>query len=188
MNKVPQPLIDCVRARGFRGSGQNFRKAEADCLLVVNFQGSQSGPRFYINLGAQPLFIPTESNRSADPKKLKEYECVFRQRVRGGSHAWNPTSHEASALSAVFADDMDKFFGQALGFKNQVLAGNVRPLAEELPWGVPPARACLHIARACRELGLSHEAESVAELGLTLAGEPATALRGALRQIAGGAA
>ena len=68
-----------LRALGFRGSGQNYRKQEGDFIFVINFQGSRWGDRFYVNLGAQPIFIPAEGD--ADLTKLKEYECVLRRRV-----------------------------------------------------------------------------------------------------------
>lgn len=67
-----------LRALGFRGSGQNYRKGEGDFVFVIDFQGSSSEDSFFFDLGAQPTFIPSEGD--GDPKKLKEYDCVFRQR------------------------------------------------------------------------------------------------------------
>jgi hypothetical protein len=64
---------------GFRGSGQNYRKVDGDFVFVINFQGSRWGDNFYVNLGAQPVFVPAEGK--ADLTKLKEYECILRRRV-----------------------------------------------------------------------------------------------------------
>lgn len=79
MREVLQRIAPVIRALGYRGSGQNYRKTEGDFVFVINFQSSSWGDRFYVNLGAQPVFIPAEGD--ADLKRLKEYECVLRRRV-----------------------------------------------------------------------------------------------------------
>ena len=69
------------RAHGYKGSGQNYRLANENAVSVVNFQKSSGGERFYVNVGVQPLFVPTEGESTADAKKIKEPECIFRTRL-----------------------------------------------------------------------------------------------------------
>src|SRR5690349_6913838 len=93
LNKLATPL----RCLGFKGSGQNFRRIDGDFIYVINFQGSRWGDVFYINLGAQPSFIPAENEEMPDPRKLKEYECVLRTRV-GDQYRWRMTERETQEL------------------------------------------------------------------------------------------
>ena len=79
MKTTLQRLGPVLRDLGFRGSGQTFRKASDDFVFIVNIQSSRSGDKFFVNLGAQPRFIPAECN--ADIGTLKEYECAMRARV-----------------------------------------------------------------------------------------------------------
>jgi len=181
--KVPESLVQRVRSHGFRGSGQNFRKLEGDFVFVVNFQGSEAARRFYINLGAQPVFIAAEGNRPPDPKNQKEYECVFRRRVRGGSWPWDVSHQEAEVLAESMNAEMAEFFARVLTLRQRIDAGDARALISEQPWGVPSARAALHVARACRALGRSDLAREMAEEGLRLAGDAPTILLKDLRII-----
>src|SRR4051812_17344907 len=86
MKAILKQIAPHLRALGFRGSGQNYRKTEGDFVFVVNIQGSSSGDTFYVNLGAQPVFIPNDG--SVELKDLKEYHCVFRRRV-GAPWPWD---------------------------------------------------------------------------------------------------
>src|SRR6185436_15452235 len=99
-----------MRALGFRGSGQNYRKTEGDFVFVVNFQGSRSGDKFYVNLGAQPVYIPAEGN--ADLAKLKEYECMLRQRV-GKEWPWQMSDQLFASLVVEITSAQAAFFGHA---------------------------------------------------------------------------
>ena len=48
LQKVLAPLL---KAAGFRKDGATWRKFLPDAIAVLNIQGSQWGPSFYINLG-----------------------------------------------------------------------------------------------------------------------------------------
>ncbi|MCI0390486.1 MAG: DUF4304 domain-containing protein [Acidobacteria bacterium] len=100
MREVLKKLAPSLRSLGFRGSGQYFHKTEGAFIFVVNFQGSRGGDEFFINLGAQPVFIPTEGNANPDPKRLKEYECIFRTRV-GDRWRWEMSDAKIGTLEAV---------------------------------------------------------------------------------------
>jgi hypothetical protein len=97
MREILKRLGAALRMEGFRGSGQDFRKHEDDFIFLVNFQRSKWGNEFFVNLGAQPDFIPLDFN--ADWATLKEYDCCFQRRV-GGTWKMEPTEAEASALEA----------------------------------------------------------------------------------------
>ncbi len=81
MKEVLAEIAPVLRSIGFKGSGQNYRKATPDAVMVVNFQKSSGDGRFYVNLGAQPLFFPDEGGDDRDAKKIKEYGCIFRRRI-----------------------------------------------------------------------------------------------------------
>ncbi len=70
-----------VRELGFKGSGRHFRKIEGGFVQAVNLQGSQYGGKFAVNLGLQPFGIPNVVGDEFDPKKIKEIECAFRDRL-----------------------------------------------------------------------------------------------------------
>lgn len=42
------------KERGFRKSGNNFYRVDEETITVVNFQGSRSGPGFFVNFGSKP--------------------------------------------------------------------------------------------------------------------------------------
>jgi hypothetical protein len=110
MKEVLKRVAPILRALGFRGSGQNYRKAEGDFVFVINFQGSRWGDNFYVNLGAQPVFIPAEGD--ADLGKLKEYECMLRRRV-GAEWPWEMSDERFVALQADITSSQATFFGNA---------------------------------------------------------------------------
>lgn len=62
MQDVVKRIAPILRSRGFKGSGQNYRKEEDAFLFVINFQASRSGGCVFVNLGAQPTFVPAEGD------------------------------------------------------------------------------------------------------------------------------
>ena len=59
------------------------------------------GQRFYVNLGAQPLFVPTAEDVEVDAKHIRESECIFRKRVDPpGRFSW-PSSLDDSSLELL---------------------------------------------------------------------------------------
>jgi len=162
-----------LRTLGFKGSGQNFRKVEDDYVFVINIQGSRWGDVFFINLGAQPMFIPAECDASLS--SLKEYECVMRQRV-GEEWSWSLDEGALLTLKREIAIALDEFVGTALTLRAAIAHDTVDELLRKFSLGAPPARAALHLARAASFLGHVAIADELIERGLALAGERATGL------------
>jgi Domain of unknown function (DUF4304) len=74
-NKLLQAaLSQCLKERGFRKTGPTWRSDSTDCVSVLNIQGSQWGPSFYINLGVYFRALGTEPNPN-------EYDCHIRCRL-----------------------------------------------------------------------------------------------------------
>ena len=94
-----------LRAEGFRGSGNTFRRMNGDRIDIVNVQGSQAGGKCCVNLAVHFAFLPSEGGSPVtDPKKLNEYDCTFRDRLFGGSesdHWWAYGASEAEAEVSV---------------------------------------------------------------------------------------
>ena len=158
-----------LRTAGFRGSRQNFRKQERDVICIVNFQGSRTGDRFFVNLGAQPRFIPAEGN--IDPGTVKEYECVLRTRV-GSVWPLEMAGPDFDAFRAVLLAGQDEFFRKALSLPQAVLAEPVDALLRMFTGPLTTeARMALHLARAAVALRDRAKAEALARRGLELAGD-----------------
>jgi hypothetical protein len=189
MRKPPPNAVALLRSLGFRGSGQNFRKIQEMFAFVVNFQGSTSGDRFYVNIGAQPLFIPSEGagpsfrpGDTAAAKKLKEYECIFRGRV-GEWWPWDISAREAASLEEELREAIGVFSDIARRFPPAVANQSAETLIEKFTIGTTTARSALHLSRAALSLGHAQQARFLAERGLGLAGEQATILRRELQDV-----
>jgi len=162
-----------LRAIGFRGSGQTYRKFDADFALVVNFQRSRSGDCCYVNLGAQPLFAPAEG--TSDMKALREYECMLRRRV--GRDWLLPLNDDGLArLQAELMSTQAEFFGHAQTLRSALAVERVEVLIQRFSSGTTPARATLNLGHAALTLGHRDVARALATRGLELAGEGATLL------------
>jgi hypothetical protein len=48
---LQRALAPALKLRGFKKSGATWRKESGDAIGVLNLQGSQWGPSFYLNLG-----------------------------------------------------------------------------------------------------------------------------------------
>lgn len=173
MKEVLKSLGANIRNLGFKGSGHNYRKVEDDYIFVINIQGSRAGDVFYINLGAQPTFIPAECDAAL--ATLKEYECVMRSRV-GDEWRWVMHEEELLAVARVIEAKQSEFFGLVRTLRSSIAADSVDELIRKFSAGNPPARATLHLARAAAVLGCSATANALIEHGLTIAGERATGL------------
>jgi hypothetical protein len=71
---LQQALAPMLKSVGFRRSGATWHRKNAACIAVVNLQGSQWGPQFYVNLGV----YFTELGDKARPC---EAECHIRSRL-----------------------------------------------------------------------------------------------------------
>jgi hypothetical protein len=89
---LQRDFLPILRAEGFKGSGTTFRRIKGDLIHVVNIQGSRYGGQCCVNLAVHFSFLPTAGGQLVtDPKKVKEYECVFRDRLheaQESDHWW----------------------------------------------------------------------------------------------------
>ena len=182
MKEVLKKVAPGLRAIGFRGSGQNYRKREGDFVFVINFQSSRRGDNFYVNLGAHPVFIPAEGD--ADLSKLKEHECMLRRRV-GDDWPWQMTDECSVQLEAKILPAQTKFFGNAQTLRNALETDSPDDLLRKFGAGTSRARATLHLSRAAARLGHIELARSLVRLGLELAGDRGTMLRVELERVLG---
>ncbi|MCS0583322.1 DUF4304 domain-containing protein [Massilia pinisoli] len=173
MKEILQYLGAHIRTLGFKGSGQTFRKVEDDYVFVINVQASRSGDVFYVNLGAQPTFIPAECDAALST--LKEYECVMRRRV-GEEWNWDLNDEARLALIGQLEAEQKAFFGTVRELRTAMAQDSVDELLRKYSVGKLPARAALHLARAAAFLGHSAMSHALVERGLTLAGPHATGL------------
>lgn len=111
-------LTPVLHSAGFKGSGRHFRRIGKQFAECVSLQGSQSGGRFRVNLGIQPLSIPDVMGNAVDPRKIKEILCEFRGWPseeycdRWWSHSQTKPSMVAAAQNAGIAferDSLNKF-------------------------------------------------------------------------------
>jgi hypothetical protein len=167
-----------LRELGFRGSGQTYRKVEGDFVFVVNFQRSRTGDAFYVNLGAQPTFVPAEGDASL--KTLKESECIWRRRVGGD---WPPQLSEQRFQ--VFVDELvatqQAFFDHAKTLPAALTNQGPPDLLKSFGAGTTQARASLHLARAALALKHPEVARALATQGVALASDGASILLAELR-------
>jgi hypothetical protein len=181
MKAVLKQIAPHLRALGFRGSGQNYRRTDGDFVFIVNFQGSSSGDSFYVNLGAQPVFIPNDGY--VELKDLKEHCCVFRQRV-GGTWPWDMPAHGFDAFAHELTISQAAFFGHIQTLPNAIATRLPEELLAEFTFGQTEAGSALHLARAAVALGQEGKGRSLARAGLDLA-SGASILISRLREIAG---
>lgn len=180
MQPVLKRIAPRLRALGFRGSGRNYRKTEGDFVFVINFQGSLRGDKFYVNLGAQPTFIPAEGD--AELPKLKEYECILRRRV-GTDWSWQMSDEMLSSLESEIVSTQAAFFGHAQTLRAALCTESPEELIRSFSSGTTQARATLHLARAAAFLGHSDKARELVARGLELASDGATILRAQLKDV-----
>lgn len=180
MQDVLKKLAPSLRSLGFRGSGQNYRKTEREFVLVINFQGSRWGDNFYVNVGAQPAFIPAEGN--ADLKKLKEYECVLHRRVRT-EWPWEMSDDMTATLVTEVTSTQAVFFAHAMSLPVAIQRDSTEELLRKFCVGTTKARAALHLARAAVALGHVDAARDLVSKGLELASDRATVLRSELQSV-----
>ena len=72
--RLQQSLAPALKQRGFKKSGATWRKESSEAIGVLNLQGSQWGPSFYINLGVY-------FHALGDRDQPTEYHCHVRTRL-----------------------------------------------------------------------------------------------------------
>lgn len=180
MKEVLKQIGPVLRSLGFRGSGNYFQKTEGDFIFLVNFQGSSWGENFYVNLGAQPTFIPAEGD--ADLSRLKEYECVLRRRV-GQDWPWGMSPERFNALVKAITSTQADFFGNAQTLRSALAVDTPEDLLRKFSSGTTAAKAALHLARAAAALGHRNTALALVARGIELAPDRASGLRDDLQEV-----
>lgn len=182
MKDVLKRIAPSLRTLGFQGSGQNYRKRDENFVFVINFQGSRGGDSFFVNLGAQPVFIPAEGN--ADVKKLKEYECVLRRRV-GEDWPWQISDEIFSQLEREIVSVQAEFFGTAQTLPEALATGAPHDLLKKFSGEFASNRTVLHLARAAAKLGHIETAQKLVNLGKELANDQAVIFKVELEKVLG---
>lgn len=80
-----------LRAIGFSGSGQNFRRFRDEVIQVINIQVNKYGGSCCVNLGLHLTFLPIAGESPlTNPKKLRASSCEFRWRLAppGATDYW----------------------------------------------------------------------------------------------------
>jgi len=180
VKEVLKKVGPSLRALGFRGSGQNYRKHEGDFFFVINFQGSSSGDKFYVTLGAQPVFVLAEGD--VELAAWKEYECFLRERV-GEDWPWQMSDELLASLLAEIAAVQAAFFGNAQTLRSALATDSPDELIRKFSSGNGEAAAALGLAQAAARLGHIETARGLADRGLELAGDEAIILRAQLRRV-----
>ena len=89
-----------LRAIGFSGSGQNFRRIRDEVIQIVNVQVNKYGGSCCVNLGLHLMFLPIAGgSQIANPRKLKTTSCEFQWRLAppGATDYW--WSYEKGVLA-----------------------------------------------------------------------------------------
>jgi hypothetical protein len=160
-----------LRELGFKGSNPTYRKFDGDFVFVINFQRSQYGDVFYVNLGAQPTAVPAIADASL--KTLKEYECIWRQRV-GRDWPMQQSEPQFTAFIDELRASQQTFFDHAKTFPAALTTHTPRELLEQFGEGPPGTIGTLHLARAALALNHPDVARELATIGLAVANSAAT--------------
>ena len=193
---VKQDFLPVLRADGSKGSGTTFRRAQADRLDVVNVQGSRYGGQCCVNVAVHFPFLPSAGGIVSEPKKLKEYDCAFRNRLHEASesdHWWTygTSDSEAKASLASLIDIYRRrgalFFAKFEPFPQvfeqitpaEMDAGD---LSNMPPGNLTQVLAALTMARIMNHLGRHEKWRRFAEVGLRHLGS-ATGLRAELERL-----
>jgi hypothetical protein len=190
MKDIVAVLSPIIKAFGFKGSGQNYRKFDDQVVMVINFQKSSGADRFYVNLGVQPLFIPTEGGSQLPTKDIKEYECIFRRRADPppGMLGW-PSTMDSSLLENLKTTLQASFTGyftplsQIPGPMTELTPEQFQCQAEDSIFGGNHQRGYLHFARIAFARGDLSKAKAFAQVGLVHCSPSAKSLRAELNQI-----
>ena len=113
-SRLKESFFPRLRAAGFTGSGQNFRRVRGDVIHAINIQGDKYGDGCAVNLGIHLRFLPvTWSDSLPDFSKFKEIDCEFRKRLspEDGTDNWwkyetvdiSPEESADSLAEAYFA-------------------------------------------------------------------------------------
>jgi hypothetical protein len=103
---IQSQFAPTLRRDGFAGTGQRYWRVVGSQCQVVEVQVSRYGGKFAVNMGIQPMSVPLLSREAPEPKRMREMECLFRNRlaIQKGDQWWdfqpNQLSMDASARDA----------------------------------------------------------------------------------------
>lgn len=176
-------VVPTFRAKGYTGSGQNYRRITETAVSVINFQKSSGGERFYVNVGVQPLFVWTEGESMPVAKEIKEPECIFRERLEppdGESLGWRYSLELSAALVQRFDMLYASFVVPLMTIPGPITDACIGdfPLDSVHPLlGARNARNFLHFARIALATGNRERAEEFAIAAIEICPPRASTLR-----------
>ncbi|WP_442505543.1 DUF4304 domain-containing protein [Novipirellula sp. SH528] len=171
-----------LRCHGYKGSGQNYRLANENAVSIVNFQKSSGGERFYVNVGVQPLFVPTEGESTPDAKRIKEPECIFRTRLdppQDEMFGWPYSPNLAEQVAKKFDKLYSVFVEPLMTIPGPITEASVDDFDEQSVHpmlGAYHARNFLHFARISLARGNKEKAAEFARKAIEICPERATSL------------
>ncbi len=190
-NDILLEVAPLIRSLGFKGSAQNYRKSSDKVVIVINFQkssGSSSGEQFYVNLGVQPLFVPTEGNSQPDAKTIKEYDCIFRKRINPpqDTPGWPYTSHILADLKARLIDEYQHYLMPLMVVPGPMTEATLQDFPEDENssnslLGTRSPRNLFHFARIAKATNQPEKAFAFAQHALENCPEQASKLRASLK-------
>jgi len=182
-------VVPTLRAKGYKGSGRNYRLASEKTVSVVNFQKSSGGERFYVNVGVQPLFVPTECGTMPVAKKIKEPECIFRTRLDPMEEdllGWPYSMDVSENLVARFDTLYEKKVAPLMAVPGPVTEASVQDFPSDSIHpllGARRARNFLHFARISLAMGNRSRAAEFATAAIEICPPRASSLRCDLRDV-----
>ena len=186
MNALSTDLFPMLRAQGFRGSGTTLRRVMDPVIHVINVQAASGGSMCFLNLGAHLTFLPTAGEGKADAKKLKEYECVFRDRFdppAGPAFGWpyGQNKDEMKETTAFICDHWrmyaQTFFDKYTHFPTDFVA-----IIEGIDASAAHPIDLLTFARIAAQIRDNTRAQSLASEALKRCPERASGLRANLNK------
>jgi hypothetical protein len=173
-------FVPLLRADGFKGSGNTFRRVKGDRIDIVNIQGSRYGGQCCVNVAVHFSFLPSEGGgHVTDFKKLKEYQCTFRDRLqeaRESDHWWPYGASDAEAeasvanLVAMWKRRGSSFFSNFEPFPDVLERITPAELDSDdfsnMPAAMTEVHAALVMARIMKHLGRREQCREFAEVGL----------------------
>ncbi|MEM9353992.1 MAG: DUF4304 domain-containing protein [Planctomycetota bacterium] len=175
-------LADFLAREGFDGSAYDYRSATDRVVAVINFQPSDTSDWFYVNVGVQPLFIPTEAEAPADPATITEPQCVFRKRVDPSpseSWGWYYSTSTPDRLEPLLLGTLNGFVRPLMripGPLNEATVADFEQQPIHPVYGLRDGLNFLHWSRIATALGDPARGKEFAEAGLALCNRRTTLL------------
>ena len=160
--------------RGFKTKKYKFGRKNKDFLFCIGFQAKSDRNSYCVELGVQPLFLPTDFNNLSD--QFNPIDCEFRERLsaEGMVDQWftmkSLIKGETLDVMELFDSEGAKFFSyfQSLegAFGNVTLASIEEKQFDARLYSTTVKRLILVAAKAQEQLGNYDEARNLAQYGL----------------------